>query len=605
MGQTGQAVCDFFERNNVSVLRFDDNVCAPNYISQVQDVDFEHVMFIVQSPGVPFDHPIAKRAQELDISIFSDIDIFVQSVRYGDAVSGEHATAVAAVRATHAPIIIGVTGTNGKSTTVSLIGQILKTRYKNVFIGGNIGVPALALPIYYFCKPSCGVSDGRNYSAPASPPASASASPPASASASASALASASATTPASPLPFFSEFAIPDITRLAKYRPIAHAPVSLLDRDVLLDTPIYVLELSSYQLALSHTLALDMGVLTNISPDHLDRHGSLRNYVRAKKMIFANKGSDAMICVDDESAGEVLRNIAEPTRYHWSFSSTDANADVFVDSKGVARFRGGEYFDIAQYSCLIGAHNWMNTAMACTVGKLFDITANGPLVASLRGLPHRIEIAGTWPSAPSAPEHKGKPEYAPTSTPVPGSVFTKAPANNGVGGGGGGDLAIGASDDSANSRSIVFVNDSKATNAASTIKALESFKDSPIFLIAGGKPKRDGILPATAFMNNVRGVFLIGEACARFADELGAIEHIVCGDLRTALYSAFSTAKMWLTPALNHQPAHLRGQHAPVTKVVVLLSPACASFDQFKNYEDRGNVFKSLVSELLSDNANG
>jgi UDP-N-acetylmuramoylalanine--D-glutamate ligase len=414
LGKSGQAACDYFLKFGIDVIKYDDN--APMAINNIKDVDFTTVIFVVQSPGVPFDHPVALEAKKNGCRIFSDVDVFLMAVRGKSK-------------------IIGVTGTNGKSTTVSLIGQILKQAGEDVFVGGNIGVPVLSLPIF--------------------------------------------------------------------------------------ESVTYVLELSSYQLELSGTLDLDAAILTNITPDHIDRHGSFENYVSAKKKIFNCSRTKIFMCLEDLISQQINEELKDQGR---SITTVSANT---VTASNLPR-------------ALPGAHNRVNVAFACAVADYLGITYAERSLKSLKGLPHRTEVV-------TQSDH------------------------------------------------IIFVNDSKATNAESTIKALNCFADCAIFLIAGGRAKSDGIAPAVPHMGSVQDVFLIGEAAERFAGELGSVKHRFCENLACATETAFSAAK-------NFHSAQLHGIY---NRSIVLMSPACASFDQFKNYEERGDTFKDIVRQLIEKEHNG
>ncbi|MDR0631400.1 MAG: UDP-N-acetylmuramoyl-L-alanine--D-glutamate ligase [Holosporales bacterium] len=464
IGKSGQATCDYFSSCNVGVLKFDDKLRGDDIVNDVQLIKFADILLVVQSPGVPFDHPVAITAKNYGLEVYSDIDIFMQAVR-------EHAAA----ESTPPPLIIGVTGTNGKSTTVSLIGQILRKRYRNVFVGGNIGTPALSL-LTKGADHQAGriTSEGRN-----------------------------------------------------------DQPAC----DDLIESPyVYVLELSSYQLELSRSLALDFTILTNLTPDHIDRHGSFENYVNSKKKIFAHPNSEVVVCVDDEPSKQIYKEYASQKQTITTISER-VGADVLVDSRGTCHFSDGTCLNLAENSDLLGHHNWVNMAVACVIGRRLEVLPTAAIITSLKGMPHRIEIVDQF-------------------------------------------------------NDVIFVNDSKATNAESTIKALNCFSESEIFLVAGGRPKTDGIAPAIPHMNSVKEVFLIGDATDRFASELGKIKHRACGNLACALEQAFMSA---ISPSRLPDGA----------KKVVLLSPACASFDQFKNYEERGDTFKVLVRDLLKKERNG
>ncbi len=297
---------------------------------------------------------------------------------------------------------------------------------------------------------------------------------------------------------------------------------------------VYVLELSSFQLDLAKTLRADTAVLLNLSPDHIDRHGDMAGYAAAKKRIFMNQrmGDAAVIGVDDAwSQGLCVRLMAEGAQQVTPISAEGAlgkgvfalNAKLFYSLGD----KSGEAGDISHIAALRGQHNWQNAAAALAAAIAEGVAPNVAVKAMDRfaGLPHRMELV----------------------------------ARKGV---------------------VSFINDSKATNADSAGRALNSFDD--IYWIVGGKAKEGGIASLRPLMKNVRGVYLVGEAAREFEGQLaGAAPCFQCGDLPTAVSRAARDAAM-------------SGLAAPV----VLLSPACASYDQFRNFEERGDVFRKLANQI-------
>lgn len=421
MGKTGQAARKFLENRKIEAVCFDDQRAGD--IHDVKLIPWKEIDYMIQSPGIALDHEVCKAAQHQHIPILSDVDVFNHAVPQ-------------AVR-------IGITGTNGKSTTTALIYHILKQHFPRVVLGGNIGNPVLDLPIY--------------------------------------------------------------------------------------PNGIYVLELSSYQLSLSHSLNLDVAVWTNLTEDHLERHKTLENYIAAKKRIF-DAAKLAIIGVDDADSAQVFAGVKSVILAY--SVSTHHQADCYLSEHKDVIWRGTRTIQLANHPFLFGDHNFQNMLLAYGVGKTFGI-ADIELEKSIKnfqGLPHRIEIV-------------------------------------------------------TESQGITFVNDSKATNAESTIKALNAFKGRPIYLIAGGKAKHDGIAPVIPYMDDVQEIFLIGDASERFAKELdGKKIYHHCHVLERALRAAFDAAKQ-------------KKSFSPV----VLLSPVCASFDQFKSFEERGDVFKQYVRALTSE----
>ncbi|MEZ5893685.1 MAG: UDP-N-acetylmuramoyl-L-alanine--D-glutamate ligase [Parvularculaceae bacterium] len=351
------------------------------------------------------------------------------------------------------PRVVGVTGSNGKSTTTALIGHMLKQAGEEAYVGGNIGEAVLSLPALH--------SDA-----------------------------------------------------------------------------IYVLELSSFQLDLTHSLRLNAAVFLNLSPDHIDRHGSVDGYLKSKKRIFLNQTKDdvAIVGVDDDYAQSVCTELmAGGQQQVVPISSGSAlgrgvyalQEKIYVNLDGKTALAG----DLAGARALRGPHNWQNTAAAVAACAHFGVDPALAVKSAHRyeSLPHRMEEIG----------RNGK---------------------------------------------TLFINDSKATNADATARALGAFTD--IFWIAGGKPKEGGVETLIPLMDRVRKVYLIGEAAAAFETQLkGAVACVQCGDLEKAVAAANADATA-------SDAAH----------PVVLLSPACASYDQFRNFEERGKAFRDHVSALVATN---
>jgi UDP-N-acetylmuramoylalanine--D-glutamate ligase len=327
---------------------------------------------------------------------------------------------------------------------------------------------------------------------------------------------------------------------------------------------VHVIEMSSFQIDLTPSLKPTIGVLLNISPDHLDRHGTMENYAAIKGRIFAG-GIDLpglnVLGVDDEWGvrfREVLENEGVPlvkvsTRplHIEEIMSPDTNMNeavyaaggrifhVAIDENSFLQKRGSRTSvleiavrrtllgDLTGVRSLRGAHNAQNAAAAGAVTQALGIDPDIIATALRRfpGLPHRMEEVG----------RRGR---------------------------------------------LIFVNDSKATNADSTEKALASFER--VLWIVGGKPKEGGIEMLRPYFPKVDRAYLIGEASDQFAGTLGEeVPYIRCGTLDKAVAAAAEDAA-----------------RSTADEPVVLLSPACASYDQFKNFEERGNRFRELVRAL-------
>ncbi len=389
--------------------------------NKTPNIDWSAIVTLVQSPGIPMSHPVSEAARAAGISICTDIDLLQK-------------------RSPNAKYI-GITGTNGKSTTTALIGHILKQAKLNVEVGGNIGIPAL----------------------------------------------------------------------------------SLEDLDA---NGWYVLELSSYQLELSNALHLDIAVWINLSPDHLDRHDSMENYVNAKKRIFSHAKS-ACIAIDDNYSKQAYHQLHIP---HTTIASEFKNcpADIWIDASGLLHSNGA-LFNCNELETLKGTHNWQNVALA------FAATL------CILNAPHKIwEYIQTFPGL----AHRQQ-------------LVTK----------------IGQ---------VEFINDSKATNADACEKALKTYMDRNIFWILGGVAKTDGIDLLKPYFSYIKKAYLIGEAQDRFADILnGSVAFEKCSSLESAIAKSSADAKF-------------------ENDAVVLLSPACASFDQFRDYEHRGEEFIQIVRKINS-----
>lgn len=407
-------------------------------------VDPHAITALVQSPGIPLTHPVSQWAHEHGIPILTDCDLF--------RLAHPEAT------------IVGITGTNGKSTTTALVGHILREAGVPVAVGGNIGMPVLSLPVL----------------------------PP-------------------------------------------HG--------------VYVWELSSYQLELSRDLSLNYVGWLNLTPDHLERHKTMAAYVRAKSKIFAPLLSPpvSIINISDDFSYRLYQDLHEkhPQKI-WAVSTVHQIDKGFrlegsVLGKAQQNSAPQEIFDqivdFNDFSRLEGAHNYENMAVAygicAQIGLSREIILKG--IASFPGLAHRQE----W-----VKEHN----------------------------------------------QVVFVNDSKATNAEAASKALNTFDH--IFWIAGGVPKTDGIDTLEPYFSKIKHAFLIGEAQESFARTLDPhVSYTLSGDLKTAVEQAYQAAQTFIKEA-SHE------ESTSSMKAVVLLCPACASFDQFRDFEDRGNVFRTLVDSL-------
>ncbi|HEX8375231.1 MAG TPA: UDP-N-acetylmuramoyl-L-alanine--D-glutamate ligase, partial [Geminicoccaceae bacterium] len=392
--------------------------------------DVAGLALLVPSPGVPLTHPrphlVIEVARAAGVPIRGDVDLFAEVARPRP--------------------IVGVTGTNGKSTTTALIHHLLATAGVDAARGGNIGE-------------------------------------------------------------------------------------AVFDLDLGPETRVLVLELSSFQLDLCERLRPRVAVWLNLTPDHLDRHGDLDGYARAKRRIFAGQGDGdtAVVGVDDAPSRGLADELAAQGRRVLRVSvgavpdgGVGVRDGVLVDATDGAAPR--DVLDLAGLGRLRGRHNHQNAAVAYAACRALGLSAAAATEGfpSFAGLPHRLEEV-------------------------------------------------------ARAGGVVFVNDSKATNPDATARALESYAD--IFWIAGGRPKPGGFASLRPLMASVRGTYLIGEAAAEIERDVGDLAPVErSGTLEVAVAAAAKAARASGLPG-----------------AAVLLAPACASYDQFANFEARGDAFRALA----------
>ncbi len=441
-GRSGKSAANAFKKAGAKIIIGDD---SPDNLITAQkagfdiidnlDHDFSKYELLLLSPGIPLTYPkphaVVEKAKIADIEIICDIEIL--SRIYPDMKT------------------IGITGTNGKSTTTALLHHIINECGVNVQIGGNIGTP-------------------------------------------------------------------------------------VFDLDMAYNDAWIVLEMSSFQIDLCSSFKPDISVILNLTPDHIDRHGSMENYAEVKERITELSGSSdyniAVICSDDtytqkiydRAKGLDLRSIYEVS----TLKKLPAGASVI---NNILYEDDAEIGDLSEISSLIGVHNHQNAACAYMVARKIGLEAAAVLKAmsSFPGLNHRQYLVRTI---------------------------------NGV----------------------AYVNDSKATNAASSAVALEGRNN--VYWIVGGKQKKTGLDGLEEFFSHIKHAFLIGESTDDFSvwmDKYG-LEYTRCYNLENAVLKAHEMAQ------------ENRGQ--PGGAGIVLLSPACASFDQFNSFEDRGDKFSDLVKVL-------
>ncbi len=444
LGVSGLASAKALMAAGVQVVGWDDNESSrANAEAQgVSLFDFsigglDGYAALVMAPGIPLyfpePHPVVAKAREARVEIIGDVEV-------------QH-------RSGHGLKTIGITGTNGKSTTTALVTHILNAQTPHAVMGGNIGKPVLTL-------------------------------------------------------------------------------------DVTASTDTLVLELSSYQIDLCPTFRPDIAVLLNISPDHLDRHGTLDGYAQAKEHMLEGEGV-AIVGIDDAPS------LAIHDRLVKSAQRKVIPVSVKKEVSGGVYIKDGHLIDhtgdtavtvglISDIDTLPGAHNHQNICAAYAACKEAGMLGEDIILAarSFAGLPHRQQIVRVI---------------------------------NGV----------------------RYVNDSKATNAEATSKALACYNN--IYLIAGGQPKDGGLNGLEIFTDRIRHVFLIGEAAEDFHKWLTkvGISSTISHTLDVAVLEAHTKVQS--------------NRGAPGGAGTVLLSPACASWDQFKNFEHRGQVFGDLVNALSEE----
>jgi UDP-N-acetylmuramoylalanine--D-glutamate ligase len=380
-------------------------------------IDLAGLDGVVVSPGVPLNrHPIADTAADAGVPIIGDIELF--------------ALARADLPAHR---VVGITGTNGKSTTTALVHHLLKSAALPVRMGGNIGIP-------------------------------------------------------------------------------------VLEQEPLAAGGVYVLELSSYQIDLTYSLACEVTALLNITPDHLDRYDDFPSYAASKARLMAMQrpGQHAVFGVGDAETSAIAD--IEASRREPEFIHRVTGADLAAMQP--------------DWPSLQGPHNLQNAAVAVAIVEALGLSAGQWRAAlpTFRGLPHRMERVAE------------------------------------VGG-------------------VLYINDSKATNPASAAPALGAFPPRPdrgnvkrLHWIVGGLPKSESLDECAPFFGNVAAAYIIGEAGPTFARLLEPHMKVRRSEmLSEAIRQAIDAAR----------PGD-----------IVMLSPACASFDQFRDYEARGDAFRQIVEAL-------
>lgn len=433
LGKSGTATARALMASGAEIMAWDDNEAARKAAAEagvtIVDplaADLTKVDLVVWSPGIPHTHPagkahpLAAKTRAAGVPLVCDVELLALAKPDNR--------------------VLAVTGTNGKSTTTTLLAHVLAEAGREIAAGGNLGTAALDMPDLS--------AEGR-----------------------------------------------------------------------------YVLELSSYQLELVDTLQVQAGVLLNITPDHLGRHGGMAGYIAAKRRMFDHiaPGGTAVIGVDDDYCAAMAAELEAKGLNTIRISAEQTLEHGISAADGILRVDGVPLVDLRPMAHLPGRHNWQNACAVCALaladGIAPDIIAKA--LASYPGLAHRQQLVAV----------------------IDG---------------------------------VTYVNDSKATNADAAEKALVCYDN--IHWIIGGQAKEGGIEPLVPHFSRITHAYLIGEAAEAFAETLeGRVIYTRCSELVTAV----SVARALAEPGS-----------------VVLLSPACASWDQFKSFDHRGDVFCQLVEAL-------
>lgn len=319
---------------------------------------------------------------------------------------------------------------------------------------------------------------------------------------------------------------------------------------------VHVVEMSSYQIDLTPTLKPTVGVLLNISPDHIDRHGTLAHYAEVKERLLKD-ASAAAVGLDDKLTRAAAERVAD-SRHLYAFTVGKGagfvprlyaiGQSLFFHETAGSYATSEQIANLTRIGSLRGQHNVQNALAALAAIKaLQDLADKGGAALTATQNDHRllwdtIRLAEGLASFPGLPHRMEEIKRA---------------------------------------GRILFINDSKATNAEAVEKALASF-DGGIHWIAGGRAKDGGIASLEAMFPRIEKAYLIGEAAGAFAETLAShVPAVICATLDKAVETAAAGASV-----------------SAAAEPVVLFSPACASFDQFRNFEIRGDAFRNLVMAL-------
>ena len=308
--------------------------------------------------------------------------------------------------------------------------------------------------------------------------------------------------------------------------------VPVLGLENLTSDRVYVIEVSSYQIDLTPSLAPSVGVLLNVSPDHLDRHGTIENYAGIKARL--PRASDtAVVCIDDPFTSALGQSLLQQRSGPTVLATTAGRLvdGYYLDDHRIYRACDGApeaVADLGRIATLRGRHNAQNAMAAFAALEAIGLSLReiSDALSTFAGLSHRLELVARM----------GR---------------------------------------------LTFINDSKATNAEAAGVALASF-GADIYWICGGRAKEGGLDGLQQYFPRIAKAYLIGETEADFACFLeGKLDYQRCGNLETAIKAATADA--------NKSAAR---------EPVILLAPACASFDQFPSFEVRGDAFRDGVAAL-------
>ncbi len=436
LASSGESTLKYFLKNRINILAWDDDKSVRYKIKKkykkillqnIYSIDPKKIFMIIVSPGIDLKSIYFKKFNKFRIPIYRDLEIFTNNVNYKK--------------------VIAVTGTNGKSTTVSMIANMISKKNKNFFIGGNLKPPLLsALMIKEYNK--------------------------------------------------------------------------------------YVIELSSYQLESAPSFKSYISILLNISEDHIDRYGNMKNYKLTKKNIFKNLNNNqyAIISIDDKYSNSIYREIKKASNkvIPISLKKNIKNGVSLLNKNIIDNFFNKNIFDLSNLKLKnSGNQNDQNILVLYIVSRILKYNKNLFIktLQTFKGLKYRSEI-----------------------------IYK--------------------------SNKLLVVNDSKATNLSSTLHSIESYNN--IHLIMGGVLKNKNFSKLFLLQNKIKIIYLIGESSNYIFNKLK--NNFKCKKCLTIDYAI----KKCIQDTKENKDFN-----------TILLSPACSSFDQYKNFEERGKDFNNKVRKYI------